>query len=250
MATAPLDEAALHAEIRRHCRRRMAGVWLALVVAALLLIPLPFTMRMMHGADDYTVVAATIVELGRNDKGELLMTSEFTDASGVVHRETETEGYHYAPGAPKVGQRIEYLYRTNPWSKSFDAFPRADRMLQWVFGAPAAFLAVFGIGLAWLVLRQRSLRRRLVRSGRREVGQAPTIRHRTVVLPAGRGTHAIPMWRLEARYFEPTQSAFVECHSDWQHEGEPTLAEGSTATILVDPQQPSRYWLPVATPGG
>ena len=128
---------------------------------------------------------------------------------------------------------------------------RADRILQLVFGVPAGILLLFGAGSVWFPLRKGALRRRLVREGRRETGQALSIRRRTMVLPAGGGNvQALGMWRLQARYFEPAQSAFVECHSEWQYGAEPTLPDGATATILIDPQEPSRYWLPVAMPGG
>jgi hypothetical protein len=247
--TALPDDAALYAEIGHDVRRRMPGVYICLVVAALMSIGVFKSLPMMHGDDDYTAVDARIVDVRRDpEKGGLLMTSEFTDARGAVHRFTETDGYHYAPGDPEVGQTIEYLYRVR--YGEMRAFPRADRILQWVFGAPAAFLALFGGSAAGLLLRKRSLRRGLVREGRRETGQALSIRRRTLVLPTGNNVQAIGMWRLEARYFEPSQSAFIECHSEWQHGVEPALADGATTTILVDPQRPSRYWLPVATPGG
>jgi hypothetical protein len=248
MTTLPDDEA-LYAEIGRDVRRRLPGVYICLIMAALLSIGVFNSMSMMHNDSDYTAVDGRIVAVGRDpESGELLMTSEFTDAQGAVHRDTQTDGYHYAPGDPEVGQRIEYLYRVR--YGELHAFPRADRILQWVFGAPAAFLALFGAGAAWFLLRKRALRRRLVREGRRETGQAPSIRRRTLVLPTGNNVQAIAMWRLEARYFEPTQAAFVDCHSEWQHGVEPALPENASPLILVDPQRPSRYWLPVALPGG
>jgi hypothetical protein len=242
------DDATLYAEIGRDFRRRMPGVYLCVGMAALLSIGVFLSLPMMHGDSDYTAVDARIVAVGRDPQnGALLMTSEFTDATGAVHRDTQTDGYHYAPGDPQVGQRIEYLYRVR--HGELYAFPRGDRILQWAFGGPAAFLALFGAAGAWFLLRKRALRRHLVREGRRETGQAPSIRRRTLVLPTGNNVQAFGMWRLEARYFDAEQSAFVECHGEWQHGVEPTLGEGATATILVDPRRPSRYWLPVVVPG-
>jgi hypothetical protein len=245
--TALPDDAALYAEIGRDFRRRLPGVYICLIVAALLSIGVFKSLPMMHGDSDYTAVDARIVAVGRDPQsGELTMTSEFTDATGAVHRDTQTDGYHYAAGDPEVGQRIEYLYRVR--YGEMRAFPRADRILQWVFGGPAAFLALFGAAGAAFLLRKRAVRRRLVREGRRVPGQAPSIRRRTLVLPTGNRVQAIGMWRLQARYFDTDRSAFVECHSEWQHAAEPDLANAPPPIILMDPQKPSRYWLPVAIP--
>jgi len=239
------DDAALYAEIDRDLRRRRIGVWILLVFAALLALPLPWTMAMMHGDDDYAVVDATIVAVERDPaSGELRMTSEFADASGTVHRETETEGYHYAPGPPRVGQRIEYLYRTSDRTGEVVAFPRADRFLQWTFGVPAAVLGLFGLGFGAWLLRLRRQRERLVRVGLRLPAQAPRVRHRALVLPARHGDVPVRMWRLEARYFEPSRSEFIDCHGDWQQPPAPDAPPA--ATVLVDPERPMRYWLPSA----
>ena len=251
MAPAPLDEAALYAEIGRDFRRRLVGVYLCVGVAALLSLGVFNSMSMMHGDGEFTPVEGRIVAVGKDPRsGQLTMTSEFTDATGKVHRDTQHDGYHYAAGDPVVGQRIEYLTQVRIDGELY-GFPRADRMLKWVFGGPAAFLLLVGAGGLWFLLRKRALRRRLVRSGRREVGQAPSIRQRTLVLPTGNNVQAVPMWRLEARYFEPARSAFVECHSEWQHSPTTPLAGDLPApTILVDPERPERYWLPVTPPGG
>jgi hypothetical protein len=242
--------ASLYAEIDRHARRRLIGVWLCFAAATLLSIGMFNALSMMHGDHDFTAVDARIVAVARDPQsGELRMTSEFSDAAGVVHRDTQTDGYHYAPGDPQVGQRIEYLYEAGPITGDFHAFPRADRILQWVFGVPAALLALLGAVVAALVQRERRRRRRLVRNGRREPGQAPSIRRRTVVLPMGNRAEAVAMWRLEASWFDATRSRFVACHGDWEAGTPPELAGAPPPVILVDPDAPSRYWLPSAHGG-
>ena len=247
MTPAPDDEV-LYREIGRDFRRRSVGVWICLVMAALLFLPLPHTMSMMHGDGDYTAVMGTIVEVYKNpDTGQLMMTSEFTDANGTVHRGTEHDGYHYAKGDPQVGQPIEYLYKTLDSTNEVRFFPRADRMLKWVFGAPAAFLALFGtIMLAWM-LRKRAWRRRMVREGRREPGQAPSIRHKTVVVPTRHQTHVLDLWRVEASWFDPERAQFVVCHGEWEKAPAPALGDDAAPLIFIDPANPSRYWLPTAT---
>jgi hypothetical protein len=239
------DTAALDAEIARRFRQRMKGVYIAVVAALLFSVGVVFSLPMMHEAGLSTAEGRIVAVTTDPQTGETLMTSEFADATGTRHRDTETAGYHYAPGEPEVGQRIDYAYK---WHATGDlsAFPRADGLLRWVFAVPTAlFVAMTGL-LLWIVLRQRNLRRRLARHGRREAGQAPRIRHRTLVLPTGNSVHAMQMWRLEARYFEPTRAEFVECHSDWEGPPAPVLADGAPLpVILVDPGNPKRCWLPL-----
>jgi hypothetical protein len=245
--TTALDDDVLYREIGRDFRRRMPGVYLCLAVSALLLLPLPHTMSMMHGDGDYTAVMGRIVEVSKDPQtGRLLMTSEYTDASGTVHRDTEHDGYHYAAGDPQVGQPIEYLYKTLDVTGEVRGFPRADRMLKWVFGGPAAFLALVGAVFAWLLLRKRAWRRRLVREGRREPGQAPTIRHKTMVVPTRHATHVIPLWRVEASWFDPDRAQFIACHGEWEKDAPPADDATLAPVILVDPRKPSRYWLPTS----
>jgi hypothetical protein len=205
---------------------------------------------MMHSGDTEAAMGRIVAVTTDPDNGETLMTSEFTDASGVTHRDTQTAGYHYAPGEPEVGQAIEYLYIRSDYAGELHAYPRADRILQVAFGVPMLFMVLMAMGGAWLVLRQRNLRRRLLRSGRRERAHAPSIRRRQLAFPIGNRVETAPMWRLEARYFEPTRSEFVDCHSDWQVTAAPSLDAQATALfILVDASRPSRYWLPVGAWG-
>lgn len=244
----PADDDALLAEIRRHARRRMLGAGLAFGFAALFAIPLPMTLRMMHGDHAFVPVTATIVEVHRDPgDGLLYMTSEFSDAAGVRHRATESEGYHYAPGDPRVGQHVDYLYETGPRTGDFHAFPRADRLLQWVFGVPVAIFGLLGFGVVALALRQRRFRRALVRGGVRETGQSPRIRRRTMVLPAGNRAQAITTWRLQASRFDAQRGGFVECHGDWEGGPVPELDPAATPVILSDPADPRRYWLPTGS---
>jgi hypothetical protein len=194
----------------------------------------------------FVPVMATIVEVHRDPGDGLLhMTSEFSDAAGVVHRETESEGYHYAPGDPAVGQRIEYLYRPSVEGHDFLAFPRADRVLQWMFGGVSAFFGLLGLGAVAIVLRQRRMRLQLLRHGLRETGQSPRIRQKTIVVPAAGGrAQAATLWRVQASRFVAEQGAFVECHGDWEGGAVPELDPATPPVILVDPANPRRYWLP------
>jgi hypothetical protein len=244
--TTPPDDALLFAEIDRHARQRFVGVVILAVAAALFSLGVVFSVPMVHSGHP-TAAMGTIVAVEKDAAGETWMTSEFTDAEGHTHRDRQTRAYHYARGEPEVGQPIEYFYERSARTGDLHIYPRGDRFLQWIFGVPTALFALLAVGAAWLVLRQRNLRRRLVRFGRRELAQAPSIRQRTLVLPAaGNRAQAVPMWRLQARYFEPTRSEFVDCHSEWQGTPVPEL-DGAIAMppILVDPDHPRRYWLPV-----
>ncbi len=238
------DDAALLAEIDRNLRRRLVGVYIALVGAALLSLGVVFSVPMVHSGNP-VAADGTIVAVEKDAAGETWMTSEFTDADGGTHRDRKTQGYHYAPGPPVVGQDIEYFYEHKALTGDMHMYPR-DRFLQWAFGGPMAFLLLVAVLAAWLLVRQRQRRRQLVRTGRREIAQAVTIRHRTLLLPAGNRWQELAMWRLQARYFEPTRSEFVDCHSDWQAAPAPDLDKGTPLPpILVDPDRPGRYWWPV-----
>lgn len=246
--TPALDDDLLHREIGRDFRRRSLGAWICLVMAALLFLPLPHTISMMHGDGDYTAVMGTIIAVGTDPQtGQLRMTSEFTDASGTVHRDTQHDGYHYASGDPQVGQPIEYLYKTLDSTGEVRFFPRADRILKWVFGGPAAFLAGVGGLLMFLLLRKRAWRRRMVHEGRREPGQAPAIRYKTFVVPTGNATHVLDLWRVEASWFDPERSQYVVCHGEWEKDAAPVLGDDAKPVIFVDPRKPSRYWLPTGS---
>lgn len=241
------DDTALYAEIDRRVRQRLVGVWLALAVAALLSLGVWFSVPMMHGGHP-TAATGRIVAVEKDATGETWMTSEFTDGEGVVHRDRETQGYHYAPGEPRVGQRIEYFYERSALTGDLQAYPRADRLLQLVFGVPMALLLALAAMVAWFIVRERATRRWLVRHGRREVAQGASIRQRNTFLPASRGLQSIAMWRLQASYFEPTRSQFVQCNGDWHNGFAPPLREGTALPpILVDPARPSRCWLPTGS---
>lgn len=242
------DDAALFAEIGRNLRRRLVGVYIALVGAALLSLGVVFSVPMMHGGNP-VAAEGTIVAVEKDAAGETWMTSEFTDARGATHRDRKTQGYHYASGPPVVGQRIEYFYERKALTGDMDMYPRGDRILQWAFGAPMAFLLLFAALAAWFLVNQHQRRRQLVRTGRREIAQAVTIRHRTLVFPTGNRWQELAMWRLDARYYGGARGGFVDCHSDWQAPPAPDLDRGTPLPpILVDPDSPGRYWWPVGVP--
>lgn len=241
------NEAMLRVEISRNFRRRMPGVYLAAALATLFFVLAAFSFDMMH-EDGAVPVDATIIAVESDaESGETWMTSEFVDKQGVVRHDRQTAGYHYARGEPKVGERIEYIYRFKLITGDFYATPRVDRILQWIFGIPA-LLCVAMAGLAiWFLLRQRSFRRRMLVSGRREPGTAYVVIEKTVTLPgAGNRMQQVRMWRLQARYFEATLSGFRDCHSDWWPAPAPEFGDDSPVSpILLDPANPKRYWLPL-----
>src|SRR4249919_133928 len=247
-STNAIADAELFAEIGRHCRQRMIGVYLSGAFALLMLAGLSYSKRLAHG-DGWSEADGRIVAIGKDpSNGEDTMTSEFADANGTLHRDTQDFGYHYASGDPQIGQSIEYLYKTSELTGDFVSVPRADWILKWMFGVPAAIFVPMTSLFVWIILRQRNFRRWLVRHGRREPGEQCAMAHRTVPF-----SNNVQMWRLDARYFEPTRFEFVDCHSDWQTPPEPAPLEANTVLppILVDPARPARYWLPVgmlATP--
>jgi len=76
----------LYAEIGRHCRQRLIGVYLLFGAALLLSLGVFNSQRMMYSAE---LVAAegVIVAVGKDaNNGEPTFTAEFTDAAGVKHR--------------------------------------------------------------------------------------------------------------------------------------------------------------------
>ena len=242
MAVADLYEA----EIRRRSRQRSKGVWLCVVFALLFSTGVVFSIPMMHGEGDFSKTTGTVVALGTGSSGEPTFTSEFTDGAGVVHRDTNSYGYHYASGDPKIGDRIEYLYKTLPETGDLRAFPRADSILQLVFGVPAALFVLMAALFTWIIARERAFRRRLVRDGRREPLEAAQIGLRSVVIPGGSGgSHRVDMWRLQGRYFDPAQGEYVDCHSNWEPQPAPELTAEARPEVFIDPTNSSRYWVPL-----
>ena len=240
-----MDEQGWLAEIDRRRRQRLPGFYLCAGFVALMLAGYAYSARMMHGPG-YTPTRGTIVALGTGSSGEPTMTSEVRDANGVVHRDTQPADYHYARGEPRVGESIDYLYRTSPYTGEFQAVVRADGLLRWLFGPAAAVMGVFGAGAFALILHQARQRRALVRDGERIKVELPGIVHRSVVLPAGAsGTVRVDQWRLEGRVFDPQQGEYVECRSDWQLPPAPELDLALVPPLLVDRAKPSRRWLPV-----
>ena len=241
------DDSVLRAEIKRQIRIRSAGFWLAAIFALFFFGLTFFSFPMMHHQKNTINVDATIVAVERDPQnGEMLMTSEFTDVDGVVHRDTQTSGYHYAYGEPEVGQKVSYIYwRSGEINNDVSSTPRADGILKWFFCSVGAVLALVAIGVWFFVSRHRRLRLRLIKSGRRERGARYTIEAKTTVITI-KNTVTIHQWRLTARYFEEALTAFKDCHSDWQPGLPPVRLDNLTVPmILVDATDPRRYWLPV-----
>lgn len=241
------DDAALRAEIARHFRKRLQVFYLAAAAAVLCLVGVAYSFDMMHPRGAIPVTA-TIIAVDRDaGSGETWMTSEFVDDKGVVRREREASSYHYVRGEPTVGERIEYVHWFGEHSGEIRASPRADRILQWIFGIPALLFGAMATGVASLAWRQRLLRHRLLATGRHEPATAHVIIEKAVTLPGGKsGPQRIQLWRLQARYFEATLPGFRDCHSDWQPAPAPLLREDSLLSpILLDPANPKRYWLPL-----
>jgi len=240
------EDSALRAEIKRQVRIRSIGFWLAAIFALIFFGLTFFSFPMMHHQKNTVSVDATIVAVERDPQnGETLMTSEFSDAEGVLHRDTQTSGYHYAWGEPQVGQRVPYVYWRSGITGDISSFPRADSILKWMFGSAAAVLALMAIGVWFFVSRHRRLRLRLIKSGRRERGVRYAIEAKTTVITM-KTTVIIHQWRLTARYYEESLTAFKDCHSDWQPGLPPAHLDNLTVPmILVDATDPRRYWLPV-----
>jgi hypothetical protein len=239
-----VDDSGWYAEIEGRRRRRFRGVYLLLAFAALMAVGFANTQRMMHDGD-LRPASATIVALGTGSSGEPTMTSRFQDADGAWHTDTQPASYHYARGEPRVGETVDYLYGIKPIS-GFYAVPRADAPLRWLFGAVALLFALLGAGAAWLILRERNYRRRLLATARREPLAAARLGERAYSLPAGAaGTQRVALWRLEGRYFDPAAGEYVDCASDWQPAPAPADFDPARAPpVFVDPLAPSRYWLP------
>lgn len=240
------DERALRAEIDRQARLRSPGFWLALIFALFFFVLACFSFPMMHDRKNAVLVNAVIVAVERDpESGEMKMTSEFHDDEGNLHRDTQASGYHYAWGEPEVGQDIGYVYWNSPRSDYFHSSPRADGILKWMFGSAAAVLGLLALGTGIFLGRHRRLRLRLIASGRKEPGARYAIEAKTTVI-ALKVTHVIHQWRLNARYFEDSLTAFKDCHSDWQPGLPPDRLDNLTVPmILVDVDDPRRYWLPV-----
>lgn len=241
----PADDA-LRTEIDRQARSRSLGFWLAAVFSLVFFGLASFSFRMMHDEEGAVAVDGSIVAVERDTRnGELLMTTEFVDADGKVHRDTLPEGYHYASGEPEVGQDIEYVYWRSKYTGEIDSHPRNDILVKWVLGSAGLVLAVMALAVSIYMNRHRRLRLRLLESGRRERGARYAIEAKTTVI-ALKVTHIIHQWRLNARYFEESLAGFKDCHSDWQPGLPPDHLDGLTVSmILVDASNPRRYWLPV-----
>lgn len=241
----PADDA-LRTEIHREARSRSMGFWLAVIFSLVFFGLAAFSFRMMHDVEDAFVVDGTIVAVERDtDNDELLMTTEFVDADGKVHRDKQTSGYHYAMGEPEVGQRMGYIYWYSKLTGDFRSTPRADGILRWIFISAGLILGVMALVVSNYMNRHRRLRMRLIAFGRRERGARYAIETKTTVI-ALKLTHIIHQWRLTARYFEDSLTAFKDCHSDWQPGLPPDRLDNLTVPmILVDAANPRHYWLPV-----
>lgn len=246
VAVAMPSDDALRAEIHREAHSRSLGFWLALIFALIFFVLASFSFRMMHDQDGAEAVDGTIVAVERDARnGELFMTSEFVDDSGKTHRDTLPEGYHYTSGKPEVGQLIQYVYWRSKYTGEIDSHPRNDILLKWVFGSAGVILGLMALGVSIYMNRHRRLRLRLLETGRRERGARYAIEAKTTVI-ALKVTHIIHRWRLNARYFEDSLTAFKDCHSDWQPGLPPERLDDLTVPmILVDAADPRRYWLPV-----
>lgn len=241
---ARMDEDAIYrAEVSRRCRKRLAGVYLCIGAAALFGIGVLYSTRMMHGSG-FSAASGRIVALGTGSSGEPTFTGEFTDAAGVVHRDTRSYGYHYARGEPRIGERVDYLYKTLEPTGDFRSFPRADAILRWVFGIPTALFVLLAALFTWIIQRERRFRLGLLRDGRRERVEQAGVRHRSVVIPTGSNTQRVDLWRLEGRYFDPARGEYVDCHGDWESPPAPELPAGEAPLLLIDRNDSSRYWLP------
>ena len=239
------DDRRWYEEIERRLSARFRGVYLCVVAAGLCGVGALNTQRMMH-EPGLLPATATIVALGTGSGGEPTMTAVFQDAEGGWHRDTQGYGYHYARGEPRVGESIAYLYGGKPATGDFYAVPRADALLQWVFGVPTALFALMAVVFGTVVMREHDARRALVRAGLRLPLQSPRIGHRRVTLPGGAaGARSFELWRLEGRVFDARRGEFVDCASDWQQPPPPTLDPARVPPLLVDPARPSRRWLPV-----
>ncbi|MEP6634114.1 MAG: hypothetical protein ABJA62_07880 [Luteimonas sp.] len=176
-----------------------------------------------------------------------MMINEFADRRRVFHRDREPATYYYSRGEPTVGERIGYVYKEHYPADGLWSAPRADRMLQWAFGIGASLMGALGLFASALIVRQRNLRRRLLRLGRREPGATHALENKTVVVPGGSNqSMSIQLWRLRARYFEPSMSEFRDCHSDRQPYPMPELREDSSVPpVFVDRENPKQYWMPL-----
>ena len=233
-------------EIGRRFATRMHGVYLCLGAAALFGLGLANTQRMLH-EPGMLPAQATIVALGTGSSGEPTFTATFADAEGNWHRDTQEYSYHYARGEPRVGEQLDYLYIVKPETDYFQAAPRADGILQWLFGVPVAFFVLLGIVLGVVIMREHNARRALVRSGQRVPVQMPRLGFRSLVLPAKytSGSTHVELWRLEGRVYDASAGEYVDCASDWQQPPPPELELSRVPPLLVDPARPSRRWLPV-----
>jgi len=239
------DERRWYREIERRLAARFRGVYLTLGFAALMAFGFANTQSMMHDGS-LLPVTATVVALGTDSSGEATMTSAFVDAEGNWHRDVQPASYHYARGEPRIGDSIDYLYGIHPATNSFYAVPRADGILKWFFGVPAALFALVGVVLVMIILRERDRRRALVRAGLRVPLEMPRIGHRAMTIPGGAaGAVHIEMWRLEGRVFDAARGEFIECASDWQQPPPPEIGNAPLPPLLVDPKRPTRRWLPV-----
>lgn len=240
------DQAVLRVEIDRSFREWMTGRVLVVApfaLAALLLAH--FMFRLMHqpGA---VAVQGTIVEVVHEGDGGW-MTSEFPDIDGHLARDRQSFGYHYAFHDPVVGEPIGYAIWRSPYTGEAEGVPRTDRLLTQVFAGGGLLLGAMVLGAFWMAWRRRRLRLHLLRVGVARSGAGYEIETRSVTLPgAGGQSLNVRNWRLRARDFLPAQAAFRDCRSEWQPLPAPELQAGTPVSpILMDPERPARYWLPV-----
>jgi hypothetical protein len=183
-------------------------------------------------------------------RGQILQVTPSSE-----HRFDVLIGYKDSSGTPQTNleqwQHGKFQVGEKVWVDYIDGSP--DRayidpsMPMQIAVLMAPGLPGFAIGLWLLVhtLRRCAQRRRALTEWTREDARAPRIQLLQMALGSRYGGHPMRTWRVHARVLDPS-AHWRDIHSDWAGGLPlPTLHADCELKVLIDPQHPRRYWLPL-----
>ena len=163
----------------------------------------------------------------------------YKDDSGVPQSTLQ----RWAHGKFQVGEKVWVDYIDgSPESASMDPSMPAQIAAIMAIGVPS-----FAIGLWLLVrtLRRCAQRRRALTEWTRMDARAPRIQCMQMDLGSQFGGSPLRTWRLHARVLDRS-AHWRDIHSDWAGRLPlPAIRADSDLKVLIDPQRPRRYWLPL-----
>jgi hypothetical protein len=232
MATAGDDE--LQREAREVPRKWfvLAAVYAAFAIGCACVVPFGYQVEHPGASIAYGTVVA--IEKRYAD-GDPRIVTRFVDVHG--RERTTDDGMYMAPGA-RVGDTLPVIYDADgDWVRLVG---NGERTMRWLFLGSAIVVGLLAAGCAAFAWRRLARNRWLLVHGARVPAQALRLQWRSIGrLP--------PLWRLSASWRDERAHEWREVAGDWQPSMKWQPAPDGVALVaLVDPERPSRAWLPVS----